>query len=371
MQSCLSQNDRLIKISCYNSCMSRKLSEEEKHQNILNREDRQREKREEAEKELDERCYEILQILRDVKEDSQVKYNSKYFAKHFKLSEPTIFRLIEKMRKQHLLKEKQVNGNYAIDPDYEEYFYSETTKKNIALVASLRGLLQQYKGTPLFESVTKLIYFLQPEVAKNDAVLSSGRVIVSPQMEFDINIRNWDRVYTALNKNQKIRFRYTKSYTNKTPQRIIWPYQLILENGSVYVWAYSEYTDLILMYDFNFMTDIVILNESFKLPKDFDINNYSGGGRLGAFASNKIEKFKIRFTGYAKEWIKNHKWADDQTFTEDEESTTITFSSSQFEKVFETMLSWGRQAQPLAPARLVKRWKEEIKVMYEKIEEEK
>ena len=88
---------------------------------------------------------------------------------------------------------------------------------------------------------------------------------------------------------------------------------------------------------------------TFTLPDNFDINNYSGGGRLGAFAGDKVEKFKIRFTGYAKEWIKNHKWADDQTFVEDEESTTITFSSSQFEKVFESMLCWGRQAEPLAP----------------------
>jgi predicted DNA-binding transcriptional regulator YafY len=267
----------------------------------------------------------------------------------------------------NLLKEKLVNGSYAINPDFEEFFYSEETKKNIALVASLRGLLQQYKGTPLFDSVTKLIYFLLPAVAKKDAVLSSGRVVVSPQMEFDINVRNWDRVYQAIQKNQKVRFRYTKSYTNQEIQRVICPYQLILENGSVYVWAYSDYVDDIFMYDLNFMADVVVLNEKFDLPENFDINNYSGGGRLGAFAGDKVEKFKIRFTGYAKEWIKNHKWADDQTFIEDEESTTITFSSSQFEKVFESMLSWGRQAEPLAPARLVKRWKEEILAMAEKV----
>lgn len=331
------------------------------------REDRQSEKDRAAEKKIDDRCYEILQILRDASETSEVKYNSKYFAKHFKTSEPTIFRLIDKLRGMNLLKEKLVNGSYAINPDFEEFFYSEETKKNIALVASLRGLLQQYKGTPLFDSVTKLIYFLLPAVAKKDAVLSSGRVVVSPQMEFDINVRNWDRVYQAIQKNQKVRFRYTKSYTNQEIQRVICPYQLILENGSVYVWAYSDWVDDIFMYDLNFMADVVVLNEKFDLPENFDINNYSGGGRLGAFAGDKVEKFKIRFTGYAKEWIKNHKWADDQTFTEDEESTTITFSSSQFEKVFESMLSWGRQAEPLAPARLVKRWKEEILAMAEKV----
>ena len=47
-----------------------------------------------------------------------------------------------------------------------EMIYSNETMKNIALVASVKGLLQQYKNTPLYDSVTKLIYFLEPKVAK-------------------------------------------------------------------------------------------------------------------------------------------------------------------------------------------------------------
>ena len=45
--------------------MSRKLSYEERHQDELMREDRQREKKAVSDKELDDRCYEILRILRD------------------------------------------------------------------------------------------------------------------------------------------------------------------------------------------------------------------------------------------------------------------------------------------------------------------
>jgi predicted DNA-binding transcriptional regulator YafY len=67
--------------------------------------------------------------------------------------------------------------------------------------------------------------------------------------------------------------------------------------------------------------------------------------------------------------MKNHKLADNQTFNEDEESTTVSFSSSQYDKVLEPILSWGRQAEPLAPARLVKCWKEEVLAMAEKVKE--
>ena len=46
--------------------------------------------------------------------------------------------------------------------------------------ASWLCILQQYKNTPLYDSVTDLIYFLQPEIAKSDKIFSSCRVIVSP-----------------------------------------------------------------------------------------------------------------------------------------------------------------------------------------------
>ena len=312
----------------------------------------------------------ILRILREEAPDNpSVKYNSEYFEKRFDVSNITILRAIKKLKANNLIKDKQVHGSYAIDEKFSEEFYSEhcseEIKKNVALIASLGGVLQQYKNTPLYDSVTDLIYFLQPEIAKSDKIFSSGRVIVSPQMEYDINTQNWEKVYDALQKNRKLRFRYTKPYTNNEAQRIVWPFQLVLDNGSVYLWAYSEYADSILMYDLNYMADIVVLKDEFELPKDYEITKYNGGGRLGAFASDNIEKYKIRFTGYAKEWMKNHKLADDQTFKEDDESTTVSFTSSQFDKVLELILSWGRQAEPLSPDRLVKRWKEEVLAMAE------
>ena len=352
--------------------MSRKLSEEEKLQRQFRRDEKAVEK--EAHPKVDKYGAKILRILREEAPDNPgIKYNSEYFEKRFDVSNITILRSIKKLKANNLIKDTQVHVSYAIEEKYYEEFYSQSfsdeIKKNIALIASLGGVLQQYKNTPLYDSVTDLIYFLQPEIAKSDKIFSSGRVIVSPQMEYDINVRNWEKVYDAIHKNHKLRFRYMKPYTNNEAQRIVWPFQLVLDNGSVYLFAYSEYADKVLLYDLNYLADVVVLNEEFELPEQFNINDYSGGGRLGAYKGDKVEKYKIRFTDYAQDWIKKHKWADDQTFKEDDESTTITFTSSQFDKVLELILSWGCQAKPLAPARLVKRWKEEVQAMAEMIEE--
>ena len=351
--------------------MSRKLTDEE----IRERQNRRDDKisQQAILPKVDNYGTQILRILREeAPEHPEIKYNSIYFEKRLGVANITILRAIDKLKKNHLLKDKQVHGSYAIDENFSETYYSEDTKKNLALIASLGGVLQQYKNTPLFNSIVDLIYSLQPEIAKKDKVFSSGRVIVSPQLEYDVNIRNWEKVYYSIQTNRKIRFRYKKSYTDNMKLRTVWPYQLVLDNGSVYLSAYSEYADLILLYDLNFMADITITNEVFQLPKDYDLTNFCGGGRLGAFKSEETKSFKIRFTGYAKEWIKSHKWAEDQDIKkEDEESTTITFTSSQEEKVFEEILKWGSQAEPLAPASLVKRWKKEITEIYEKINAKK
>ncbi len=352
--------------------MSRRLTEEEKRRNKLKRQEKAAEK--EAHPPVDKYGIRILIILKEEAHlHPEIKYNAEYFAKQFDVAAITVRRSIRKLKQNNLIEERPVDGTYVIKEGFNNQLLlehaSNEIKKQVALIASLGGILKQYKNTPLYESVKNLLYFLQPEIVKGDDVFASGRVIVSPQMEYNINTRNWEKVYEAMQKNNKIKFRYTKPYSDTESQRIVWPFQLILENGSVYLFAYSEWNDIALLYDLNYMAEVVILRDTFNLPENYDISNYSGGGRLGAYAGDTIEQYKIRFTDYAKEWMKNHKLADDQTYTEDEDSTTISFTSSQFDKVLQLILRWGRQAEPLAPARLVERWKDEVLAMAELVKE--
>lgn len=352
--------------------MSKKLSEEEKEQRVRERRLRHEELERERElnPELGEREYEILRILREAQDHPDMKINAKYLEDHFKKGITTIYRSTDKLKKMDLIEAKQVNGSYVIKKGIEQ-LYSNKTMQNIALVASLKGLLQQYKGTPLFESVTKLIYFLEPKVVKNDSLLSTGRVTVPPQMEYNINLKNWNKVYEAIQKNRKINFRYNGPYSNSEVMRTVWPYQLLLDNtvGTVYVFGHSEYNDMDILYTLNRMENITISDETFELPDNYDFSSRCGGGRLGAFKGDEIEEYKIRFTDYAMFWIKEHKWADDQKFEEDEGSVTITFSSTQFYKIKQLVLSWGCQAEPLAPKHLVDEWKEEVTAMYKMIKD--
>lgn len=345
--------------------MTRKLTEQEKRERKLYREEKQMEK--DRDSGLSERCYEILRILREAPQHPEIKYNSKYFEELFHTSNVTILRDIKLLKDNDLIEEKQIHGSYVIKKNVGQ-IYSSKTKENLALVASLTGLMHQFKNTPIYENIVKLIYFLEPKVAKDDTVYSSGRIVVAPQMKYHIDEKTWNTIYDAMQKNYKIIFRYKKFFKDPEKRRIVWPLQMVLENGSVYLFSYSENDNDVRIYDMDYVKDIIVTKEKFDLPKDFDINTYTGGGRLGAYVSNKIEKYKIKFTGYGRLWIKKYKLADDQKIQEvTDDYTIVTFTSSQFDKIVQYILSWGANAEPLAPRRLITRWKKEVSWLYGRI----
>lgn len=316
------------------------------------------------EKELNERCIEMLLILREAPEHPDIKYNSKYFEKYFHKSNVTILRDARILKDHELIESK--HHQYILKKGFDDEILSSDTKKQIVLIAGIKGLLQQYKDTPLFKNIEKLFYFIVPKIAKSSGLLSSARIAVPPQMEFKINEGNWSKILFAMEQNRKIKTRYAAPYKNSGIRRTLWPYQILLDNGTVYLFAHHEEKNKDLLYDFNKLEGITITNEEFELPDDFDFTKRCKGGRLGAFSSDKVENYEIEVTGYASYWIKDHKWADDQTFEElDEEDVIIRFSSCQFAKVKELVLSLGSGAKPLAPKRLVNEWKKEVTAMYE------
>ncbi|MDD7450475.1 MAG: WYL domain-containing protein [Treponema sp.] len=316
------------------------------------------------EKELNERCIEMLLILREAPEHPDIKYNSKYFEKYFHKSNVTILRDARILKDHELIESK--HHQYILKKGFDDEILSSDTKKQIVLIAGIKGLLQQYKDTPLFKNIEKLFYFIVPKIAKSSGLLSSARIAVPPQMEFKINEGNWSKILFAMEQNRKIKTRYAAPYKNSGIRRTLWPYQILLDNGTVYLFAHHEEKNKDLLYDFNKLEGITITNEEFELPDDYDFTKRCKGGRLGAFSSDKVENYEIEVTGYASYWIKDHKWADDQTFEElDEEDVIIRFSSCQFAKVKELVLSLGSGAKPLAPKRLVNEWKKEVTAMYE------
>src|SRR5574344_931493 len=99
---------------------------------------------------LNERCIEILQLLREAPEHPETKYNSLFFENHFKVSNITILRDMKTLKDLDLMEPK--HQQHRIKPQ-DEQIYSKETMHNLASVASIIGFMQEYKNSPLFERV--------------------------------------------------------------------------------------------------------------------------------------------------------------------------------------------------------------------------
>ena len=87
--------------------------------------------------------------------------------------------------------------------------------------------------------------------------------------------------------------------------------------------------------------------------------------KFGAYTFKEPVKYKIEFYGNTQIWIKENSWANDQIIDETENKTTLTFTSSQDDKILEWILSCGADAKPVEPGDFVQRWKDKICEMAE------
>ena len=108
------------------------------------------------------------------------------------------------------------------------------------------------------------------------------------------------------------------------------------------------------------LENLKILDKTFTLPKIYKFSQFTNNARLGTFGAEiENKQYKIKVSGITQELLKTVKFADDQNTEYDSKSntTTSTFTSTQFEIIFNHLISFADEALPLEPVELVEQWK--------------
>ena len=181
-------------------------------------------------------------------------------------------------------------------------------------------------------------------------------------------------VVSGLRDNKVLTFRYLsadkdnlsnneESSAKKLNHRCVHPYQMLFDQSAWYLYAYDEDRKAMRMFSLTRITDITLSDKTFKIHGDFDYRSLEGTSYFGIYVKeNKSYKFVIAITGDTR-WIKERIWAEDQHIKETKSGIELSFTSNQFEKVLQWILSQGACAKPIAPKALVTRWTETIKAM--------
>ena len=279
--------------------------------------------------------------------------------------------------------EKDSKGKYFYNSTYAEQSkiaqeidkteLSEVQKKEqISIISSF---LDSIKDSPVYEKAKE---FLIKEEAKlqsfgNTNSANYSRILFMGAPEADIKKETWDKIYKAMGTNAVLQIDYTPEGKTKSETYKVQPYQLIFDNGIWDLWAYClrQKHEGMRLFNLSRISGIHILELAgkFVLQKNYSFKNYAVGN-FGCFSDEKPQIYKIKFPKDSYAWLysKNRIWGAKQTIEECNDGYILSFEASQFKPILRWILGWGKDAEPLEPAELVRCWKDTVHEMAEQIE---
>jgi hypothetical protein len=118
------------------------------------------------------------------------------------------------------------------------------------------------------------------------------------------------------------------------------------------------------------MKNVTLTANSFVMPKNYDYQAMAAGSYFGIYQGQKTYRFSIDVYGVMIPWVKERTWTRDQQIRKTKEGINISFTSHQFGKALQWVLSMGRYARPLAPGELVEEWEKQVRDMFTMTEEQ-
>lgn len=276
-------------------------------------------------------------------------------------SPATLQRALKQIRDEGIITYDEHLHTYKRGEDFKSNNHMNKKGINYHAIGILKSLLNQYQNTSFYEDIIEKVEELS-EMPINDF----SRIAVPPRLEYsEEDQKTFKRIFDLMIQNYKIQFYYKgRWHGDEKKNRIVHPYQLLLENGTCYLYGYDEEKEADRLFVLRRMEGIRPKEgEIFELPADYEFSERYGFSKFGAYTFKEPVKYKIEFYGNTQIWIKENKWADDQELEEAADKTILTFTSSQDDKILEWILSCGPEAKPVEPEDFVQRWKDKIRAM--------
>ena len=297
--------------------------------------------------------------------------NTKYLVDYLrdpwgKVSISTIGRDIDFMR-------DRMNAPIKYDAQYRGWYYTEKTfrlpgvfarAQNLQALSMAKNILTLYRDTPIYDAANELLKSITtPLSTEGNSEWYENRIVVPQIPTAPVPADTWSLITTSLQENRILTFDYLGTYDEDYRPRRVRPYQLLFDTGIWYLYGFAEERKDIRIFSLCRMKNTVLEKDHFLLPKDFDYRANNADSYFGVFTGQKRQKFKIAFYDYSVVWVKDRQWARDQKIDETDDGVIVSFTSTQFDKVIEWVLSRGCSAQPLEPESLVNLWRINIEEM--------
>jgi len=319
----------------------------------------------------------LPRIYRIDAEIASGKYpNTKNLAKSLlddwgKVSISTISRDIEFLK-------YRFNAPIEYDALHRGYYYTEKTYRipagftgteNMLALGMAKSILSLYRETPLYEAAVNLLENITAPLTADGNIAAGNRdwlenrIIVPRIATAKIQSETWDVIVAGLKENRIVTFDYRGKWDEDYQNRRLRPYQLLFDSGAWFLYGFAEERKALRVFSLSRMKNALLTKDRFSLPQNYNYTELTGGSFFGVFIGMEKYHFSIDCYGEAELYATERQWAEDQKIKKIDAGVNMEFTSTQYDKVLQWVLSNGCNAIPRKPQELVDDWKSHVKEM--------
>jgi predicted DNA-binding transcriptional regulator YafY len=243
----------------------------------------------------------------------------------------------------------------------KSYYYSEKSYKlplismsesDLFAIAIAEKTLKEHEGTPIYEKLRRIFFKLGqylPEKVSLESAWVDSKISVNPGRHTNIRPDIWTDVTRALQNNRTLKISYQKPTAEKANFRKIDPYHVVSYQGDWYLIGYCHYRDDIRTFSISRIKKISILDNSFRIPADFDYKE-AWKNCFGIFQGEKDTDVVIKFSPESAPYVKEREWHPTQNLKERKDGTVILkLTTNHLDEIKRWVLFWGNGAEVIEP----------------------
>ena len=231
----------------------------------------------------------------------------------------------------------------------------QVTEGELMALLVARRAVEQYKGTPFHRQLEiafdKLTGGLKDRISFSPAdELSSVSFKNVGLGKADLTVFN--ALSAAVLKQHEVSFDYRKPGDHRRTQRRVQPYHLSHRQNLWYLVGHDVERKALRTFAVPRIAEVRVLATGFVRPADFSPEKFFANA-LGVLGGSGDYRVRLRFTATAADRVRERVWHETQVLRDlPDGEIELTLQLGSLPEVESWILSWGDQAEVLAPAEL-------------------
>jgi proteasome accessory factor B len=244
----------------------------------------------------------------------------------------------------------RTSGHYRFADGYSLRRLNLTQRELLGLVTlkrlgtSLGGTLATY----IEETTTKLL--ASSDRRASGAIDASSFAIRLDAVALEPAVEAvFERLQTAERERRRVSFKYVDKNGARTERRVD-PYGFIVSSGRIYLVGFDHARNDMRVFAVDNIDDPAVLPQTFERPADFNLDAYGANSVSGVHHGSTLTDVTVRFSPIvARAAAAAHVARERRIARRSDGGVDITYKVSEPLEIVRWSLSWGAEAEVLAP----------------------